>query len=81
MHIRLGMHDLAESGRFEGTMVFRSAGSGEAAFGLKQAVTPGDSGVVELLVGEVGTDMAGDAVGLTAENLKTDLRLCPSIVA
>src|SRR5437870_10522971 len=39
------------------------------------AITPGDAGVVQPLVGEVGADVAGDAVALSTEECEARLLL------
>jgi hypothetical protein len=38
-------------------------------------IAPGNAGVVQTLVGEIGTNMASDAVGLAAEELEPGLLL------
>jgi hypothetical protein len=54
-------------------VIARISGNGEPAFITELPITPRDAGVVELLVREVWTDMAGRAVSFSAKNLEPQL--------
>ena len=75
MHVRRSAGDLAKSGSLEGAVIARVVGDGEAAFIGETAIAPGDAGVVELLVGEVRSEMACSAIAFAAKNLKAQLLL------
>ena len=71
MHVRRGTRDLAKRRRFERAVIPRDAGNREPSFIGKPTVAPGDSGVVEILVGEIRTDVATAAAALAAEQLQS----------
>ena len=71
MHVRRSARDLAKRWRLERAVVARIAGNGEPSFIRQTAVAPGDTGIVELLIGEVRTDVAGRAATLAAEHLQS----------
>jgi len=65
VHVGRGAGDLAEGGGLE----IPGAGAGV----LKTPVAPGDASVVKTLAGEVGSGVAGNAVGFSAEGLQAGL--------
>src|ERR1051326_517234 len=67
MHVWRSADDLAQCRRFE--FAVRRTGIGEFA------VAPGDAGVVQALIGEVGSNVAGNAVGFASEETEAGLLL------
>src|SRR5262245_40481297 len=70
VHVRRRAGGLAKRRRVERPGIPRFAGDCEPALIGQTAIAPGDAGVVEVLVGEVRPDMAGNAATLAAEHLQ-----------
>ena len=68
MHIRRRASDLAQSRRLECAVVPRIAGKCKPSCVREAPGAPGDSGIVELLVGKVRTDVARGAGALPRNN-------------
>src|SRR5262249_42162214 len=76
MHVGRRADDLAERGGFERAVIAGIGRNGETAFVGNLPALPGDTGVVESLVAEIGAHMTRGAVPLAAEHLQTQLLFC-----
>lgn len=67
MHVGRGSGNLAKRGCLESAAIFRRAGHASASCVYRRSGPPSHTGIVELFVGEVGTNMTPCATSLPAE--------------
>src|SRR3990172_1008080 len=70
VHVGGGSSNLAQRRRLEGAAICFFVRHDEAAQVEPLSVAPGNARVVELLVGEIGANVTGGAVGLAAKQLQ-----------
>src|SRR6266852_4614192 len=76
MHVGGRARDLPQRGRFECATVLVLSRNGETARICQLPDAPGNPGVVEAFVGEVGADMTGNAVAFAAKKAQPLARFC-----